>query len=91
MGTRADFYGETMSIRNVRNFWIETSAEGVVKTQATGPRSKNGGFTTRIYAREDATSVQILEVQGYAITDTHLRLDIVNLRTKKTDRITVER
>ena len=36
--------------RNVRNFWIEVTPEDG-KTTATGPRSKDGGFTADIRLR----------------------------------------
>lgn len=50
--------------RNVRNFWIETNADGIEKTQETGPRNKEGGFSTNIYIRNEGTVEKILSISG---------------------------
>lgn len=37
--------------RNASNFWIELDVDGRKNVVATGPRSKDGGFSMTIYMR----------------------------------------
>jgi hypothetical protein len=52
--------------RNVRNFWIETNADGSEKTLGTGPKNKEGGFQTNIYIRNNGSVEKILSISGRA-------------------------
>lgn len=38
--------------KNVRNFWVEITVDGLKKKLASGPRGKKGGFSARIFIRE---------------------------------------
>jgi hypothetical protein len=69
--------------RTVRNFWIETQADGVNTVQATGPRSKDGGFRTTIAMRNNGQVATAVEINGYVRTDGTLVLliDTDNLDT----------
>lgn len=40
--------------RNVRNFWVELEVDGrKQRAMATGPRNADGGFSLRIYQRDN--------------------------------------
>ncbi len=39
--------------RNVRNFWIEIEVDGKKEKIATGPKAADGGFTMKIFVREN--------------------------------------
>jgi hypothetical protein len=56
--------------RNVRNFWIETNTDGIEKTQAIGPKRKEGGFQTNIFIRNNGCVEKILSVSGKAADGT---------------------
>lgn len=52
--------------RNVRNFWIELDVDGKKTKVATGPRSKDGGFTAKILMRENGSiSERKVKITGY--------------------------
>lgn len=53
---------------NIRNFWIETKADGAQTTQATGPRSKRDGFTTTIYINDNGGVLRAVEISGRVIS-----------------------
>jgi len=65
--------------RNVRNFWVETSLrEGslgeVTRRAGTGPRGKEGTFTTAIKIRDAGSVRDALTVEGFAEADGTLTL-----------------
>lgn len=51
---------------NVRNFWIEIEVDGKTTKIATGPQSKDGGFTMTIKQRQDGEIIQPLTIEGIA-------------------------
>lgn len=51
--------------RNVRNFWIQASIDGINTSVATGPRSKDGGFSLTIKQRDGGDIITALEVRGF--------------------------
>lgn len=56
--------------RNVRNFWIEVDVDGRKTVIKTGPRSKNGGMTIRLYQRhKGAIGKALLEVVSTCSND----------------------
>lgn len=63
--------------RNVRNFWISTRADGSNAEQATGPKSKDGGFTTSIFQRSKGRVTRVVDIAG--APDIHGRL-ILHIR-----------
>lgn len=60
----------------MRNFWIETTADGAKTAQKTGPRAKNGGFYTQINARHNGKSVPAVRIAGHANADGTLTIII---------------
>ena len=60
--------------RNVRNFWIDLEVDGRTRVQ-TGPREKDGGFTSTIYIRDKGSVQAALHVRGREMGGT-LRLEI---------------
>lgn len=48
----------------MRNFWVVTEVDGRNTVDATGPRSKDGGFTTDVYAKEGGRSVKKVAIRG---------------------------
>ncbi len=58
------------AVRNVRNFWIELEVDGKPTKVATGPRSKDGGFSLRVLCRENGSiSEKTLIVRGFVNPD----------------------
>lgn len=55
--------------RNVRNFWITTMVDGKQTAVATGPRSKDGGFTTTIQMRDKGGILRALTIEGAAVNN----------------------
>lgn len=72
--------------RIVRNFWISTDADGVQKTQATGPKGADGGFDTTVYMRTDGEVQEAVEILGRAHGD---RL-VLTIRVATGEEITLE-
>lgn len=62
--------------RNVRNFWIEASVDGVQSTIGTGPRAKDGGFTMTIKQRDLGSITIAAEISGRVLPDGGLVLTI---------------
>jgi len=60
--------------RNVRNFWIEVSADGYRQPVALGPRKKDGGFRLTVRQRDRGQVTCPLTLEGYAEPDGRLRL-----------------
>jgi hypothetical protein len=59
-----------MAPRNVRNFWIEGSVDGLKKDISTGPKSANGGFHLTISMRENGEiSDMRVHIRGQVIGD----------------------
>lgn len=50
--------------RNVRNFWIEAEIDGRKSAFASGPVSKEGGFTLDISIRDSGSVSRALTVWG---------------------------
>jgi hypothetical protein len=48
----------------MRNFWVETRADGNKTTQSTGPRTKDGGFSTKVYVRDNGESRLMVRIFG---------------------------
>ncbi len=61
--------------QNVRNFWIELDIDGRTTSIASGPRSRDGGFSLRIYQRDQGNIIKALEVEGIAQSDGSLVLE----------------
>jgi hypothetical protein len=62
--------------RYVRNFWLKAQIDGQRSPFASGPRSKDGGFSLDILYRErGAPHVQPLRVSGRCVGN-RLTLDI---------------
>lgn len=62
--------------RNVRNFWVEGSAEGKATPVGFGPRSKDGGISLTIKQRDNGEVTTALQVVGIARQDGSLVLTI---------------
>ena len=60
----------------VRNFWIELNVDGRESTVATGPRSKDGGFSLTIKQRAEGGIVDALKVWGLVHSDGKLELRV---------------
>jgi len=60
--------------RNVRNFWIELEVDGRKQRIATGPRSKDGGFSLTVKMRDQGEIITALGVEGFACSDNTLVL-----------------
>lgn len=60
---------------NVRNFWIELTVDGVTKRIATGPRSKDGGFTLTILQRDKGEIVKAARIVGMATANGKIFMD----------------
>ena len=55
--------------RNVRNFWIELNIDGRKSRIATGPVSKDGGFSATIYMRDAGCVERAMVIRGQARPD----------------------
>lgn len=55
-------------MRNVRNFWIETVVDGRKTTMASGPRSRDGGFTQRVLIRNKGGVAMAAHLNGRPYT-----------------------
>lgn len=58
----------------VRNWWITTEIDGRATTLAGGPRSKDGGFTLRIYQRDEGEIDTAAIIEGKIAHDGELLL-----------------
>ena len=47
-----------------RNFWIELDVDGKKTRVATGPRSKDGGFSMTIYMRDEGGAETAARIRG---------------------------
>lgn len=63
---------------NVRNFFVRTEVDGRKTVDASGPKSKDGGFETLVYIRDAGEAKLALRVQGFAAEDGTLRLQIID-------------
>lgn len=50
--------------RNVRNFWLSLTVDGRRTSIATGPRSRNGGFSLRIFMRSNGGVTEAANLDG---------------------------
>ena len=62
--------------RNVRNFWIELSADGYTKTVAIGPKSKDGNAEVTVNMRHKGCVTTPLVVEGIAQSNGKLLLRV---------------
>lgn len=62
--------------RNVRNFWLEFDIDGRGSVMASGPVSKDGGFSGRILMRHDGGIVRAVELDGRITSDGRIVLEI---------------
>jgi hypothetical protein len=63
------------TIHNVRNWWVETEADGVRST-ATGPQAANGGIHITILARDGGRVVNSFRIDVQARPDGRLLLRV---------------
>lgn len=64
--------------RFVRNFWIETDVDGASRTLAGGPRRKDGGFKTVIYAKINGDPHVVARIEGRVMSNGNLILNVVS-------------
>jgi hypothetical protein len=67
----------------VRNFWINTTVDGKKEPCATGPRSKDGSFETKIYIRDNGESKLALHIYGLALRDGTLKIVVSDNNSKQ--------
>lgn len=60
--------------RFVRNFWIETETDARSKPVGTGPTTKDGGFTTLIYYRNEGSVSGPVRIDGKCLSSGELVL-----------------
>lgn len=60
----------------IRNFWIETNVDGRDTTDASGPKSKDGGFETTISVRHGGASIPAATIKGVALPNDVLEIRI---------------
>ena len=60
---------------NVRNFWIKTKVDGRKNTLESGPRARDGGFTTKVTVRDDGEVKHALSITGRC-QDGHVILSV---------------
>lgn len=65
--------------RNVRNFWLEAQVDGRASTFASGPRSRDGGFTLDLYQRDKGTVAHVALIVGRVLSDGRLCLSMETL------------
>lgn len=53
----------------VRNWWIDADIDGRQTRLEGGPRRKDGGFTLRIYQREDGSISKAGWIEGFVGAD----------------------
>ena len=53
----------------VRNFWIDADIDGRKTSIGTGPRNKDGGFTLRIYQRDEGSITNAGYISGIVSVD----------------------
>lgn len=61
---------------HVRNFWITTFVEGAAVAKGAGPKSKDGGFSTKVQMREAGQVTTAATITGRALPNGRLRLEI---------------
>lgn len=75
--------------RCIRNFWLAAHIDGRRSPWASGPRSKDGGFTLAVFCRDRGAITRPVRITGGCI-DGRLSLDIdddgVLVLSKKTER-----
>jgi hypothetical protein len=59
-----------------RNFWITAEIDGRKTPIATGPRRADGGFSVRVKMRADGGRISAVRLDGMALSDGTLRLDV---------------
>lgn len=64
----------------MRNFWIVTKVDGRQTVDATGPRARDGGFETDVYANVNGESVRVAHIEGFATLGTGNSLAIRIIR-----------
>ena len=62
---------------SIRNFWIDADIDGRNTPLASGPRSKDGGFTATIYIRDDSDIKRAVTLIGDARSNGELTLAIL--------------
>lgn len=63
-------------MRSCRNFWVETVVDGCDTRDAAGPRSKDGGFVTTVYVRENGGSAKKVTIEGFVTQADLLQLHV---------------
>ena len=61
----------------VRNFWVETAVDGRKNIDASGPKSKDGGVTVKVYGRIRGQSMLVLTLYGSAGPNGQLQLAVI--------------
>lgn len=49
---------------SVRNWWIAADIDGKKTELNGGPRSKDGGFSLRIYQRDQGSIITVAKIEG---------------------------
>ena len=62
--------------RNVRNFWLEGSADGIASRVAKGPRARDGGAHFNLYQRAAGAPTLAFGVRCYADADGTLETEV---------------
>lgn len=62
--------------RNVRNYWLEAVIDGRASKFSAGPASKDGGFSLKIFMRNDGSASHALTVSGRADPEGKLQLEV---------------
>lgn len=65
-------------MRNLRNWWVTTHVDGRETCDATGPRGKDGGFSTHVKQRVHGEPKHVLSVHGSVREDGSLHLWVTN-------------
>ena len=64
--------------RNIRNFWIESTVDGVATKYASGPKAKDGGFELTIKQRVKGNIVTAYRISGIALQTGELSIQVAN-------------
>lgn len=73
----------------IRNWWIDVDIDGRQTRLSGGPRNKDGGFSLRIYQRDDNSIIEAGYIRGRVGYDDKLILEgsingqIIKMETKR--------
>lgn len=80
-----------MSIKNVRNFWVDCDIDGRESTLSGGPRCKTDGMTVAIKQRNNGEVETVLTVSCFVNTDGDLETYVTDAQGNEITKVITKR